>query len=114
MVDFSMYQKSGSATLNLEVDLLIQQVDILFDTTPTEVLGDEWFGTRYDDYLYDTRLSADNLKTIVEQDLSKINLMGWNYDVEVYLLQGTEQDIAIINITFTKGIETVQKTYKIS
>lgn len=114
MVDFSMYQKSGSATLNLEVDLLIQQVDILFDTTPTEVLGDERFGTRYDDYLYDTRLSADNLKTIVEQDLSKINLMGWNYDVEVYLLQGTEQDIAIINITFTKGIETVQKTYKIS
>lgn len=114
MVDFSMYQKSGSATLNLEVDLLIQQVDILFDTTPTEVLGDERFGTRYDDYLYDTRLSADNLKTIVEQDLSEINLMGWNYDVEVYLLQGTEQDIAIINITFTKGIETVQKTYKIS
>lgn len=114
MVDFSMYQKSGSATLNLEVDLLIQQVDILFDTTPTEVLGDEQFGTRYDDYLYDTRLSADNLKTIVEQDLSEINLMGWNYDVEVYLLQGTEQDIAIINITFTKGIETVQKTYKIS
>ena len=92
----------------------IQQVDILFDTTPTEVLGDERFGTRYDDYLYDTRLSADNLKTIVEQDLSEINLMGWNYDVEVYLLQGTEQDIAIINITFTKGIETVQKTYKIS
>ena len=103
MVDFSMYKKSGTPTLNY-----------LFDTTPTEVLGDENFGTNYDKYLYDTRLSADNLKTIVEQDLRELNLMGWKYDVEVYLLQGTQEDIAIINITFTKGIETVQKTYKIS
>ena len=78
------------------------------------MLGDENFGTNYDKYLYDTRLSADNLKTIVEQDLRELNLMGWKYDVEVYLLQGTQEDIAIINITFTKGIETVQKTYKIS
>lgn len=114
MVDFSLYKYSGNPTINEEVDLLIQQVDILFDTTPTEVLGDDEFGTRYDHYLYDTRLSAENLKQIVIQDISELNLMGWNYEVEVYLLQGTEQDIAIIDITFKKGIETVQKTYKIS
>ena len=114
MVDFNAYKIDGPATLNYEVDLLIQQVDILFDTTPTEVLGDEYFGTKYDEYLYDTRLSADNLRSIIESDLSNINLMGWNYNVDVYLLQGTEQDIAIIDIIFKKGIETVQKTYKIS
>ena len=114
MVDFSLYKKSGTATINQEVDLLLQQVDILFDTTPTEVLGDENFGTKYDSYLYDTRLSASNLKLIVEDDLSQLNLMGWNYEVEVHLLQGTEQDIAVIQITFYKGIESVQKTYRIS
>lgn len=114
MVDFSLYKKSGTATINQEVDLLLQQVDILFDTTPTEVLGDENFGTKYDSYLYDTRLSASNLKLIVEDDLSQLNLMGWDYEVEVHLLQGTEQDIAVIRITFYKGIESVQKTYRIS
>lgn len=114
MVDFSLYKKSGTPTLNQEVDLLLQQVDMLFDTTPTEVLGDENFGTKYDEYLYDTRLSAANLKSIVEADLNGLNLMGWSFDVEVYLLQGTEQDIAVIQITFYKGIESVQKTYKIS
>ncbi len=114
MVDFSLYKKSATATINSEVDLLIQQIDMLFDTTPTEVLGDETFGTKYDEYLYDTRLSAENLKRIVEQDLSNINHMGWNHEVEVHLLQGTEQDIALIQISFTKGIETVQKIYKIS
>ncbi len=114
MVDFSLYKRSGTPTINSEVDLLIQQVDILFDTTPTEVFGDENFGTKYDSYLYNTRLSADNIKSIVENDISKLYLMDWDYNVEVYLLQGTEQDIAIIQITFTKGIEQVQKTYKIS
>jgi len=114
MVDFSLYKKSGTPTLNQEVDLLLQQVDMLFDTTPTEVLGDENFGTKYDEYLYDIRLSAANLKSIVEADLNGLNLMGWSFDVEVHLLQGTEQDIAVIQITFYKGIESVQKTYKIS
>lgn len=114
MVDFCMYKANGLSTLNQEVDLILQQVDLLFDTTPTEVLGDEYFGTKYDEYLYDVRLSANNLKSIVMSDLANLNLMGWNYDVEVHLLKGSERDIAIINISFYKGIETIQKTYKIS
>lgn len=113
MIDFCLTDKGGKSTINQEVDLLLQQVDILFDTTPTEVLGIEEFGTKYDSYLYDVRLSASNLESIVRNDLSKLNTMGWRYDVKVYLLQGTEQDIAIINIIFTKGRETFQKTYKI-
>ena len=114
MVDFCLYKEGGNSVLNTEVDLIIQQVDILFDTTPTEVLGAETYGTRYDDYLYNLRLSASNLETIIDQDLSQLELFGWNYKVEVHLLQGTEQDIAIINIEFHKGIESIQKTYKIS
>lgn len=114
MVDFSLYKKSGQATINSEIDLIIQQIDILFDTTPTEVLGNENFGTNYDSYLYEVRLSAANLEHIVRQDLDSLELFGWSYDVEVHLLQGTEQDIAIINIILQKGIETIQKTYKIS
>ena len=114
MVDFCLYTRGANCTINQEVDLLLQQVDMLFDTTPTEVFTDENFGTKYDSYLYDVRLSAANLQSIVERDLSQLNLMGWSYKVEVHLLQGTEQDIALINIQFYKGIETIEKTYKIS
>ena len=114
MTDFCMYKKGGNTVLNQEVDLILQQVDILFDTTPTEVLGDENFGTKYDSYLYDVRLSANNLKSIVERDLSELNLLGWSYKVTTHLLQGTEQDIALINIQFYKGIESFEKTYKIA
>ena len=113
MVDFCLSERGGKCTVNSESDLLAQQVDLLFDTTPTEVLGSESYGTKYDSYLYDTRLSAENLKSIVESDLRRINLMGWDFKVEVYLLQGTEQDIAVINISFIKGYEQFEKTYKL-
>ena len=109
MVDFCMYKKGGNSSINEEVDLIIQQTDILFDTTPTEVLGFETFGTKYDEYLYDTKLSASNLQSIVEQDLGELNLMGWSYNVSVDLLQGTEKDIALISIDFYKGSETIQR-----
>ena len=33
-----------------EVDLILQQVDILFDTSRGEVLGDVSYGTNYSDF----------------------------------------------------------------
>ena len=46
-------------------------------------------------------------------DLASINLMGFVPEVEVLLLQGTEQDIALINIDLTRYNEQYTKTYKI-
>ena len=113
MVDFCLNKNGSKSSLKDEMDLILQQVNILFDTTPTEVLGDIGFGTEYDKQLYDTRLSASNLQRLVENDLSKLTLFGWHYKVKVYLLKGTERDIAIINIAFYNGNQTFEKTYKI-
>lgn len=113
MVDFCL-NKNSISDIKSEIDLILQQVDILFDTTPTEVLGSLAFGTEYDKYLYSMKLSADNLKRVVEQDLSQLTLFDWKYDVKTYLLQGTEQDIAVIDINFYNGAQVVNKTYKIT
>ena len=48
MVDFNI--DAGSPLKNGDIELLLQQIDILFDTYPKEVLGSEDFGTQYDDY----------------------------------------------------------------
>ena len=50
MIDFNL--NKGKAILNNDVDLILQQIDMLFDTTPNEVLGFEDYGTKYDYYLY--------------------------------------------------------------
>lgn len=111
MVDFNL--NSGEPVIYDDIDIVLQQIDILFDSTPEEVLGYEDFGTTYDEYLYQLKISADALKETVLNDLASINLMGFVPEVEVLLLQGTEQDIALINIDLTRYNEQYTKTYKI-
>lgn len=112
MIDFNIDE--GSPIKTDDVDLILQQIDILFDTNPKEVLGYEEFGTRYDEYLYRLNLSNADIQQRVLSDLMSLNLFGFNPHVEVHLLQGTEQDIALIEITLTRDEETYQRIYKIA
>ena len=111
MVDFNL--NPGDAIITSDIDIVLQQIDLLFDTTPREVIGDEKYGSTYDEYLYRLKISAENLKNKVVSDLQQLDLRGLTYDVEVLLLQGTEQDIALINIDLTRYSENYKKSYKI-
>lgn len=112
MIDFNI--NAGAATKSRDIDLILQQIDILFDSIPGEVFGSEDFGTQYDEYLYRLNLSSEDIKANVMSDINSINLFGFIPTVEVYLLQGTEQDIALIDIQLQRGEENYNKTYKIS
>ena len=111
MVDFNI--TPGDAVITSDIDIVLQQVDILFDTNPREVLGDEEYGSSYDEYLYTLKISAENLKSQVLKYLRSLDLRGFEPSVEVLLLQGTEQDIAIIDISLTRYGEKYKKSYKI-
>ena len=111
MIDFNL--DKDKPIKNNDIDLILQQIDILFDTTPTEVFGDEYYGTTYDKYLYQLKISNDGLKHEVLSDICSLQLFGFTPTVEVYLLMGTEQDIALIDITLKRYNETYNKTYKI-
>ena len=47
-------------------------------------------------------------------DLTSIQLFGFIPTVDVYLIHGTEDDIALIDIHLSRDEETYNKTYKIS
>lgn len=111
MTDFNL--ERGGAVIMSDVDIVLQQIDLLFDTNPREVLGDENYGSTYDEYLYQLKISADNLKSQVLSDLRSLDLREFIPSVEVLLLQGTEQDIALINIDLTRYNENYKKSYKI-
>ena len=112
MIDFNL--TSGAPIKNNEVDLIIQQIDILFDTNLKEVLGFELFGSKYDEYLYKLQVSNEYLKQTVQSDIESLELFGYKPDVNVHLLQGTEQDIALIEIILTKDGDSYTQIYKIS
>jgi hypothetical protein len=112
MIDFSL--NPNKSELNQNVELILQQIDLLFDTNINEVLGYEDFGSQYDRYLYDLQISNEGLKQKVLSDLNSLELFEYKPTVNVYLLQGTEQDIALINIILKSDTDKIEKTYKIS
>lgn len=113
MIDFNLTNEKDLMILGSPVDLLLQQVDMLFSTDTYAVLGDPAYGTNYDRYLYTVGISNAALETKIMSDLNKLDLLGFKPSVEVQLLAGTERDIALIDITFSGEYDTYNKTYVI-
>lgn len=112
MIDFNLAE--GAPTKNNDIELIMQQIDMLFDTYPGEVFGDETYGTKYDHYLYKLNASPISLQSLVTRDLNSLELFGFKPKVEVLMFQGTERDIILINIELKRDFETYNKSYKIS
>ena len=120
MIDFSA--DTASAVKWADRDILLQEIDllfdtapgVLFDTAPGEVLGQESFGTRYDRFLYNLSITNEGVRQQVLSDLSKIDLRGYEPEVDVLLMEGTEHDIAFIRISLTREGETFNRTYRLS
>jgi len=111
MVDINLSE--GAPIINDNVSLIIQQIDTLFDTAYREVHGAPYYGTRYDEFLYNMNMSNDAIAYQVECDLADINLFGFIPTVNVTILEGTINDIILISITLSKNDEVYEKTYKI-
>lgn len=96
-----------------ERDVLLQQIDMLFDTTPDEVLGEE-YGTHFYDFLWDMTVSANDISEYTKSVIYRhVNLMGWKLDVETNLFQGTQNDIILITIKLSKYDTIIEKTYRV-
>lgn len=112
MVDFNLNE--GEPTINSDLEILVQQIDILFDTKPGDLLGEISFGTDYSKFLYELQVSADVLRDQMLSDLQQLDLMGFIPQVEVYLMQGTQRDIAVIEVQLKRNSINFTKTYKIT
>ena len=115
MIDFSLSDKiTDDIVINNDLLLVLQQIDLLFNTDPYDVLGDMNFGSNYDDYLYTVGVSNVALENKILTDINKLDLLGYSVDVKVTLVEGTERDIAFIDITVSGDLETESKTYVIN
>lgn len=114
MIDFSISNKlTDDVIVNNDLVFVLQQIDLLFDTNPNTVLGDNSFGTNYDRYLYNLGFSNTALEDQITHDLNKIDLMGFAPIVNVTIVEGTVRDIAMIDITLVGNYENYNTTYVI-
>lgn len=112
MIDFSLDE--NKAVLNNDVDLIKQQIDILFDTDKMEVLGNSTFGTHYEEFLYDVKMPAEAIEYTVTRDISSLNLFGYVPYVKVEMYQGTENDIILVKIDLVRDVENYEIIFKIA
>ena len=112
MIDFSISNKlTDDIIISNNLICVLQQIDLLFNTDIDEVLGDSYFGTNYDKYLYTLGVSNNALEMKIMSDLNKLDLCGFTPEVTVKIIEGTQRDIAFIDITLKGNYEEYNKTY---
>jgi len=111
MIDIKLNE--GAPTENRDEQLIIQQVDMLFDTNRKEVFGADRYGTNYEEFLHNLNVSNDAVAYQIEADLNGLDLFGYTPHVEVYFLEGTMNDIMMVQITLSKGSIQYEKTYTV-
>ena len=112
MIDLNITNKlTDDIIINNDLIFVLQQIDLLFDTDINDVLGDENFGTNYDKYLYTLGVSNASLESKIMNDLLKLDLCGFSPAVTVKIVEGTQRDIAFIDITLSGDYEDYNKTY---
>lgn len=114
MIDFALTDEiTNSPIIGNDLLLVIQQIDLLFNTDIYDVLGDTGYGSNYDKYLYTLGMSNDALESKIRHDISKLDLLGYSVNVDVTIVEGTERDIAMIDITISGNDITTNKIYLI-
>lgn len=112
MVDFC--NTTDAPVLNYELDLILQQIDMLFDTSKKEVLGELTYGTDFDKFLYQLNFSNYQIQQyIYNAIIGNIYTFDYQIEVEVKLLDGTERDIILVIINISKDGQIYEQKYRI-
>jgi len=111
MLDLSLDYK---IFIKNELDAAIQELDIIFNTENTELIGYPYFGTNFDQFLWQMTPSTHSLKNYV---IEKINqsyfLSRMNPEVEVRAYKGEIRMIYDINVTLkSKDGEQIERKYQ--
>lgn len=97
-------------------DFILQEISILFDTNPGEVLGDNTFGSNFEEFIWNLKISNTQISEYVKSIIMNQTLTGWYFDIDVdtNILYGTEHDIILVTISIRDPeYDVTQKiTYK--
>ena len=112
MVDFCADEED--IQLTEELDLIIQQIDMLFATTPMDVIGCPGYGSAYERFIWDFSYPTSEIKRYCENQLNQyVEFFGNKHDVNVSILHGEVNDIILLEVNiYVKGHQ-YQKIYKV-
>lgn len=100
--------------LNNKLDAAIQELDLLFNTECTELIGDTQFGVSLDQFLWTLTPTTESLRQYISEKLAKLfYIKFFNYNFDVEFLEGEFRSIYRIKVDLYIDQEhKVQKEYE--
>lgn len=96
------------------LDEALQELDILFNTTNTELIGEPTFGTYFEQFLWQTSDVSNELrKYIIDKIQGTYFLSQLTVNVSVEMLKGEYRNIYDVKINVSDGNNVGSREYQI-
>lgn len=113
MYDLSL---GNSLFVDNELDCAIQELDILFGTENTELIGYPYFGTFFEQFLWQLNPSVETLKTYIMDKIADETyfLSKFKVNIEVAIIDGELRNIynVLISVEDPSTKNKQQKLYQ--
>lgn len=97
MLDLAL---DGKVFIENKIDAALQELDLLFNTERTELINDPYYGTNFEQFLWQLNPSFQQIEKYVhEQIMSTCYLSQMEYSVNVEIIEGDYRYIYLIQIT---------------
>lgn len=114
MLDLSL----GSDMFKTDLfDAAAQELDILFNTENTELIGYPSFGTYFDEYLWTLTPSTTALNQYIDRIISSSTFASrLNHHIQINnnFDESTYENVYTVTITLYNDYSSIEKTYKLS
>ena len=113
MIDLAL---DNSVYVNNYVDEALQELDLLFNTECTELIGDTSFGVSLDQFLWTLTPMTDSLRDYIGSKLNELTyLNNFRYEFDVKYYEGDFKSIYHITIDlYVNDHEKIKKEYTFS
>lgn len=95
------------------LDEAIQELDLLFNTENTELLGDTNFGVSLDGFLWTLTPTTEAFKEYIDKKLQELTFLKYfNYKTNVEFLEGEYRSIYRLSIMIYVDDKEIKKEYE--
>lgn len=114
MLDLSL---NSSIYTNDIWEAAIQEIDIIFGTTNTELIGYPKFGTNFDEFLWTLTPTTGALHEYIQKklyDTSFVSKLKNHIDINCKINQETYENEYEVTITLYNDDKAIEKTYNLA
>jgi hypothetical protein len=101
-LDSYPYYNPKEIELTESIDVFIQQLDMLFSTPKTSVLGSPNFGIDLEQYIWSTAKSTSSIRQEIINQINEYisyDLLDYiDYDIEINYLKGDVWDTVVVDV----------------